>query len=246
VKKLQTEDGRIIQKKIDGKLSPREEEQFYELIKISPEARRLFQRLSKLHERLEENSKSIPPIDLSEEIMQQINDRQKVQITGRTKTIRFMPAHSKRLLAYAAVLLLGLFVGGLATYLGTDGQRPGARDISGTMAKTPETGFYYNENGTKIDIRDFKANGFRAVLVSVSTRDSVYCTIEETQNESSDGYVKLLFSEGVFRKTETINLEERYLCYGKIVFLVDKNDNFKTPKVRFIKEGKVFCEFKPE
>lgn len=247
MKKLQTEDERIIQKKVDGNLSPREEEQFFELIRISPEARRLFQRLSKLHEGLEEDSKNIPSIDFSGEIMQQINDQKKTQTSGKTKTIRFTLTHNRQFFYYAAVLLLGLFVGGIATYFGTDGKRPDTRAISGTIAKTPETGFCYNNDGTEINIRDFEASGFHATLIVISTRDSIYCAMQGTQNESSGKLpVNLLFTEGVFQKAETTGSEERYLCWGKIIFLVNKNDNFKISKVWFIKEGNVVCEYKPK
>lgn len=243
---MEKQDEIIIQNKIDGTLSAREEERFNELIKTSPEARRLYHNLANLQHSLEDDSMKIPTIDLSQGIMQAVEARQGTQSPAPKKPVIFTLTYRSQLLAYAAMLVVGLVIGSIAMYIGAGSKTPANRDISGTMAKNTGTDYYYSEAGTEIKVQGFKSDEFQIVTIAVNTVDSIYCVIPGDEKRLPEEIVTPMFSDGKFQLSKEHNSELTYLCRGKVIFLATKNDNFKPLNVRFIKQDKMVYEFEPE
>jgi hypothetical protein len=238
MKKLEKQDEMIIHHKIDGNLSEKEEERFNELIRMSSEARRLYQNLLSLHLSIKHDAKKIPSIDFSQEIMKAVKNK------------RLMPDHkiadilSYPAFRYAAFLLIGLFLGSFVTYLvhSTD-EKPEGLSISGTMANTAGKDNSYHEDGTGIKIQEFESGEFRMITVAVNTRDTVQCIINCKEGKSSDESADLLFSSGKFDLAKGNDDEIGYDCTGHHVFVINKN-KIQATGIRFKKKNKLIYELK--
>jgi hypothetical protein len=244
MKKLEKQDEMIIQNKIDGTLSAQEEKRFKELISTSAEARRLYQSLLNLHLSLKHDSKGIPSIDFSHEIMETVEEKRFASKKKRSGLFPFIPGN--QFPAYAALLLVGLFIGSMVTYLAVSpGKNQSLMSISGTMAKTSENESAYQEAGTVIKVREFESGEFSLLTVAVNTIDSVYCTIPYTGEKLTEQAVNLLFSSGKFELVKETDRELSYLCIGNNIFIINKNIIPVTSSIRFIKRNKLMYQIKP-
>jgi len=236
----------IIQKKIEGVLSAREEEQFNELIKTSPEARSFYQKMAILHHTLEFDSGRIPEIDFSDQIIQALKPVKIIRRPFLEKVQHFYVVNRRQILAYAAILMIGLTFGSVATYLAiSQVKMPDAKEVSGTIAKPTGDGYAFNQAGTGIKIQNFKSDDFRMVIVDIETIDTVLCTIRDVHNLESMQNIKLLFSNGNFQMVKKDVEEQRYLCSGKNVFLVNNIDSFNMGSISFSRKDKLIYAYKP-
>jgi hypothetical protein len=235
----------IIQKKIDGVLSASEEEQFDELIKTSPEARSFYQKVAILHHTLEFDSGHIPEIDFSDQIIQALEHDRIIRRPFLEKVQHFYVGNRRQILAYAAILMIGLIFGSVATYLGiSQVKMPDAEVVSGTIAKPTGDGYTFNQAGTGIKIQNFKSDDFRMLIVDIETIDTVLCTIRDGQVAESSGNVKLLFTKGNFQIAKKDEGGLSYLCNGKNVFLVNNVDSFNMGSISFSRKDKLIFEYK--
>ena len=239
---LKAKDEIIIQCKIDGTLTEAETARFNKLIETSPEARALYRQLLDLHHVLQADSKEIPLRDISGDVMQLLSEK--------TTAKRQLPKHSgafsiqfrKNFLAYAAILLLGLVIGSLATYLRTSTETwSDITAVTGTMVQSHETAYLYNKNGTKIKMQQFNSDSFHLLTYAINTKDTVYCTISGIGNELAEQNVELLFAEGSFQLTSANDGVLKYLCVGKNIFQIKGMENTSF-NIRFTNKNKVICE----
>jgi hypothetical protein len=244
MKKIKKQDQIIIRKKIDGVLSAREEEQFNYLIKTSPEARSFYQKEAILHHSLKYNSSHIPKIDISDQIIQAVSP---LKIIRRkfSKNIRlFISVRRSQFLAYAAVLMIGLILGSIATYIGgAHVKMPDVNEVSGTIAKSSGDGYLFNQAGTGIKVHNYKSGDFRTLIVDIVTIDTVLCTIRDGQKAESSQNIKLLFSNGNFLIVKEDECEQSYRCSGKNIFLINNVDRFNMGSVRFTRKDKLIYEY---
>jgi hypothetical protein len=245
MKKLDKQDEMIIHNKIDGTLSAQEEERFNELIRTSSKAQRLYQSLLNLHLSLKHDSKSILPIDFSHEIMGTVVEK---RITPQKKKSYLFPViFGDQWLAYVAILVVGLFIGSIVTYLAISPEKNQfVRSISGTMAKTAENEFSYQKAGTEIKVQEFESGGFSLYTIAVNTLDSIYCIIPYKGEKLTEQGVNLLFSSGKFELAKETGSELSYLCTGNNIFVVNKNSIPIASSIRFINKDTLLYEVKAE
>jgi len=141
MKKLEKQDELIIQNKIDGILSVKEEERFNELIRTSSEARRLYQSPLSLHLSMRQDSNKIPPINLSPGIMNAVKRKQLNKNRTKSGILSY-------LLRYAAIL--SAFTIGFAIGMSIQSPRIEDHQVSGTVGKVNN---YRNTKATEADIR---------------------------------------------------------------------------------------------
>jgi hypothetical protein len=245
MKKIKKQDQIIIRKKIDGVLSPSEEVLFNELIETSPEARSFYQKEAIMHHCLEYNSSHVPEIDLSDKIIQAVKPIKIIRRPFSKKIQLFTSVNSSHILAYAAILMIGLILGSIATYFGaTHIILPDASEVSGTIANPVDDGYSFNRKGTAIKVQNFKSGDFRMVIVDIETTDSVLCTIRDCQKTVSVQNIKLLFSDGSFQTAKQDEIEQSYLCRGKNIFLINNVDRFNTGSIGFSRKDKLIYEYK--
>jgi hypothetical protein len=243
--KISKQDQVIIQKKIDGTLSAGEEGQFKVLIETSPEARNFYRKMAILHRTMEFNSSQVPEIDYSEEIMQKVWAK---EITRRPLTGKihlFTSVSHRQFLSYAAILVIGIIFGSLATYIGTAHfSVPDANEISGTIAKPGGNGYSWNKAGTGITVQNYENGNFRMLLIDVKTNDTIFCHIQDEQKTVTSGNIKLLFSDGLFQTAKQDEKELSYQCSGQCVFLVNNVGPFERGRIRFTRNNHLIYEFK--
>lgn len=235
------EEESLIQNKIDGLLTPEEEELFNELIERSLEARKLYQELLEVHRSINADAQNIPVVDFSKEIMKAIASKQEVG-QGKSKIIRFLAIRSN-LLAYAAILFVGLFIGSIATYLGTSTNQPlNKSSLSGTIADESMQNFRYNDDTTEIAVREIADQKLKYTLIAINTIDSLQCCITTNSKTFNDKNIELWFGDGKFRLTETTENGFQYLCSGSVVFQINRmeNTNAQDPVlVSFMRKGQI-------
>lgn len=236
---MKKEDELLIQNKIDGLLTLAEEGRFVELIEKSSQAREYYKELLELHRAIEHDSENIPVIDFSNEIMQAVNTKQQV---GRAKSsfVRFSILRSN-LLAYAAILFVGLFIGSIATYLGTSTNQPiDKNSLSGTIADEPKQNFHYNDDTTEIAVREIGDREINYTMIAINTVDSLQCCIAASSKAFTDKNIELWFTDGKFMLKDTTKNELQYLCSGSVVFQINRMASTNTLDpfmIRFIRNG---------
>lgn len=236
---MKHKDKILIQKKVDGQLSPPEEKQFKKLIDTSSKARKFYRELIMIDHHLEEDAKNTKPVDVSQEILRRIKSRT-VQHTSAKRSGRVItPVFRQNLLAYAAILITGIIIGSAITFFGTHrGNEPGTEQIAGTIASLPDNTYHYNKNGTEITTAEFKSGKFIITTIAVHTRETVHCRILPEKNNLTGDQVTRLFTDGLFQQLESTEGELQYACTGNVVFQINRSgqNNSSCPMVlEFIK-----------
>lgn len=242
-----TKEEWMIQRKLDGNLSAHEEEQFNDLMRSSAEARSFYQSLLNLHHTIKNDSENIPDIDVSTVVLQRLEENQHVPVRSPGKKMRlFRPASPRTLLAYAAILLTGLLIGSVATYMTKTGQRPARNTLSGTMAKNEGMEGYYAKNGTEIKIQKTEHGNFRLLTFALATDDTIHVTINGEGDKLDKEQVLLLFSEGIFQFMAGNDKSLGYRCSGKHIFQITDERLIKSMNISFSRNNEIFYELNPK
>ena len=243
MKELEPQDELIIQNKIDGNLSAEEEIYFKELIRTSPQARKFYEDLLSLQHALGMDSKFIPPVDLVEEILPVVKSKQKPAKKEMDTWQFWVYLSQANFMAYAAILLVGLFVGSLITYLGVStNQLTDERQFSGTISARPAMNFDYNQDGTQIKVQELLTPKVKLVTVFIQTGIPVQCSISGINSKISEKNILLQFAEGKFLPVASSDEALQYSCSGWIVFQIKGNPDTGLPNklsLAFSKNGKV-------
>jgi hypothetical protein len=243
MKTLEPKDELLIQNKIDGNLSAEEEIEFRELIETSPHARKFYEDLLSLQHALGMDSKGIPPVDFVEEILHVVKSKQKPP-KPEMDTRQFWAFLSQiNFMAYAAILLVGLFIGSLMTYLGnSNNQLTDERQFSGTISALSAMNFDYNQDGTQIKIQELITPKVKIATIFIHTEEPVQCSISGNDAKVIEKNILLQFADGKFLPLESGNEALQYSCSGWIVFQIkgvtDTNSPNKLSLV-FTKNGTV-------
>lgn len=225
--KLKSEEEIIIQSKIDGTLSAEEEKQFDNLIRSSEEARNLYNELAGLDQSLKHDAESIPVIDFSGEIME--------NVSTDVKTIKMTSVILKRWLSYAAVLAVGLFIGGLGVYVGTSSfDTPDVRQISGTMTKPSDGKLVYSKDGNEIEIQQTEYGKWKLLTVAVTSLDNIDIEITDETEKLKESDVSLALSSGKFDLKESRSGKLCYTNNGDNIFQINQTGISGKLKIRFV------------
>lgn len=221
MKTLEPKDELLIQNKIDGSLSAGEEIWFDKLIENSPQARKFYEDLLILQKAMESDSKSIPSVDFTEEIVPAVKSKQKPPKPEMSTSQFWIFLTNANFMAYAAILLVGLVIGSLVTNRGIpSGQMPDERQFSGTISALPALNFDYNQDGTQIKVQELLTPKVKITTVYIHTELPVQCKISGTSPAITDKNILLQFADGQFLPMETGNEMLQYSCSGWIVFQI--------------------------
>lgn len=230
MKTLEPEDELLIQNKIDDNLSAEEEIVFSKLIETSFLARKFYEDLLLLQHILGMDSKYIPHVDFSKEIMPVVKDKQK-PLKLEMNTRQFWAYLSQvNFLAYAAILFIGLFIGGIVTYLGTStNQIANESQFSGTISALPAMNFDYNQDGTQIKVQELLTPKVKIATVFIHTEEPIQCSISGSNAKVIEKNILLQFAEGEFFPVESGNEALQYSCSGWIVFQIKGTTDTNSP-----------------
>jgi hypothetical protein len=240
IKKL---DQEIIQRKIDGVLSPEEEHKFKALMDSSPAALESYRKISLVHHTLKFNTSHIPEVNFADAIMEKIEADKSALKLAAGKFRFFTFGDSRQIMAYAAVLLAGLILGSIFTYYGTTHSgMTEAQQVTGTVARHKGNDLSFSNSGTDINIRKIESGRFLAMIIEVSTLDTIYCSLRsESQTNSLPEEIQTLYSEGQSIVTKQ---GRGYLCQGKNIFLVNNAERLMPGSITFSRNGKTIYEYK--
>jgi len=243
--KFNPEDEIIIQNKVDGNLSEEEEKRFDELIENSSEARIFYKKLIELDLSLKNDSRDIPAIDFSDDIIEKVRPA-KSQSQSAKKTILFSSASVKQLISYAAVLLTGLLIGGIGAYVGTTNTKPDARDISGTIINHAENNQEYSKDGTDIKVQQLKSGKWEILTVAVNSQETVQIEISDKSGKITANDVTLQLSDGKFHFDGVANGKLNYASMGNNVFQINLTEITEKINIHFIVDNQVLFEAESE
>ncbi|MFA5302649.1 MAG: hypothetical protein WC395_08190 [Bacteroidales bacterium] len=200
---LTDKDILIIQKKIDGTLTSKEEDLFRELTGSNPDAGALYKELLHVQQTLHEDVSRIPAVDVTGNVMAAIKRKSTVKKVS-------LPGW-KRYYAYAALLVVVFTLGVLAANymippLGTWKNE----DIAGTMAGKHTSAFKDHDEGIEIDVEEFRKEGLFVNTLFVKSRDSLKVEFIPGQDHS-----EIIFFRRIWPGNETEpHVERSHYVYG--------------------------------
>ncbi|MBP7507474.1 MAG: hypothetical protein KA807_06625 [Prolixibacteraceae bacterium] len=236
MKKLETKDILLIQKKIDGDLSSKEEEKFNNIIETSNEAKKYYKQLLSIHLSLNEDSDKIKKINITDNVFSKIeNKRVKNKNQG---LIFYISNHRRQILSYAAILIIGIFTGFIADQIAGGNDIPESKEVTGTIIKNSDNIFKFKEEGIEILAQRFDSEKIKMYTISVNTMDSIFIQIENNSKILSKENVEIIFSNGEFSSIESSKEKLSYLCKGEVILQIIGSEDLLNSKILFLKEGR--------
>jgi hypothetical protein len=218
----------LIQKKVDGQLSATEEKQFDKLIAQSAEAQKYYNEIKKIDKLLTSDAKRTKVFDNTRSIMNTISESN-VQHT-KTKTRLFTP----RLMKYAAILIVGVFMGAAFSYTFFNSAEIDNTMLSGTMANKTDEQILFADGQTKVVLQTIDAKELKIALFRVTTNELINCEITNTGHEQLQ-IVALKNKANLSGETETNN---QLIITGNTTFQIIFNSN-ETPKIKLVRDNEL-------
>ncbi len=235
MRRINNTDISLIQKKIDGDLSPGEEEKFNTLIKTSVEAQKYYFELLGVHSLLTEDSEKIKKIDITEQVFSSIeNKRLKNKKSG---VYIFISNYKKQIISYAAIFIIGIISGYIVNQIAGGNNIADSKQISGTFLNNPEADYSFNKNGTEIRAQQFENRDFNLYTISVKSSDLLNILINNNAQKITNENINVISANGEFNYVETSNNEIKYLSKGEIIFQIITTNELRNTKILFSKEG---------
>jgi hypothetical protein len=183
---LTDKDILIIQKKVDGTTTSKEEGYFRELTGSNPEAGALYKELLHVQQTLRNDVSRIPTVDVTGDVMAAIKRKSTVK--------KVFLAAWKRSYAYAALLVLVFTLGVLAAnYLIPPAGTWNNEDIAGTLAGKHTSAYKNHEEGLEIDMEAFRKEGLFVNALFVKSRDSLKVEFIPGQNHSENLFFRRIW-----------------------------------------------------
>lgn len=232
---------KLIQKKIDGALSPKGEDKFSRLIAKSEEAKILYERLLILDQLIKNDSKNIKNVDLSDSILDSLTTGGKKNIP--IKTLQFK-LNKQNLFKYAAILILGIFIGGTAgiLFFGNNSEID-QQTIKGTIErKTTDFSIFSDEN-TSISIQDIYTENISIAIINIKTVNPVECEISGRLHKITQLEIEPLVNNlniGLYKEEDN---RLKYMINGPVVFQV-KNQSGNSLELNFYRDNKTIAQKK--
>ena len=218
----------LIQNKVDGMLSHREEDQFAALLEASPQAVDLYRKLLAVHEEMYSSAARIPEIDITKQVMRRIE--------GKTFLHKLFTG-SGRVYAFAAALVLFFVLGMLAaTYLVPSLRNLSQEELAGAMMRKKTTLWSFHDTGIDIEVQQQQEGDLVIYRASVFTADSLNVEFSSPGEPVNVNLLKIIDFDGLAQKMENTDHKISYICQGNTVFtLTDPPDR---SSLTFSLEGK--------
>ncbi|MBN1927225.1 MAG: hypothetical protein JW798_15435 [Prolixibacteraceae bacterium] len=232
---MKKKDEILIQQKIDGQLRPAEEAKFNQLIAKSGKAKTLYERLLAVDLAIKNDSKNINETDLSDSILETINNNKNL------KTLKFRKINHE-LLKYAAILILGILLGGTAGIMFIGNNEQIYKDsISGTITKNIQESKVFTDENTTIEVQGVNLDNSTVTFVAIETSKTIECIIANNNKTISINDVKPLINDTNIELAEENKNSFKYIVNGPVVFQIKNNSN-KALEICFIHDNKILVK----
>lgn len=223
----------LIQKKVDGLLSPSEEKQIDKLIEQYTDVRDHYNEIKKVDKLLESDAKSTTTFDNAHSIMNAIGNSHFQQRKPKRRLLTPM------LMKYAAILILGVFTGTVFTYTYFNSNKIDDTILSGTMAHKIDKQSLFADRHTKIELQTINSQEIKIAILRVETDELINFEIHNTGKEQ----VQIV---ALKNKTNLAGLSEptkQFAIAGNTTFQVIFNSK-NTPELKFVRSNKMIARKK--
>ncbi len=201
----------IIQKKVGGTLTAKEEDLFRELTASNPEAGKLYKELLNVQRTLRDDVSGIPDVDVTGDVMATIKRKSTVK--------NVFLAGWKRYYAYAALVVLVFTLGVLAAnYLIPPLGTWNNEELAGTMAGQHAASFKDHEEGIEIEMEKYRNEGLLVYMLFVTSRDSLNVEFVPGQEHSEILYFKRIWPGNEPEALLEQNHNEDLVCGENAIF----------------------------
>lgn len=212
--KLTIEEEILITNMVTNELSSDEELKFNHLINTSAMAKEMYEEQLRVHNSLVNGADCLPEIDISEKVMTKINTHQKRKIMSGISTNQF--------LRYAAVLILGCFIGGAVSYMAGTNSDINVNQLAGTLVKTDSKIVEYTKDGVSIKVDRLENETFRVMTIAVNANatDVVQCIIDNADKSLTEDDIDLTYTRNVYVTSDLHSNDFELSCIGSNVFII--------------------------
>ena len=164
-RKLET----LVNRKLDGTLTPEEQRELDRMVAEDPEARRYLEEMDTLDASLRQVPREEAPPGLSDKVMDKIRGERK---TGKGGLIRNLHEQSRRMLRYAAILFIGLVLGAAATILFTEDRSLYDTDeMVGSMTARAGQKLAFSQDDWQLQVNPMRVDNLLILVFSAASDD---------------------------------------------------------------------------
>jgi len=171
---------KLIQKCLEGDLSPEEDARLKEMLSSSDEAASLYRQMELLDEELKANVSKVYDIDIdiTEKVMQRIEQKQKEQFSLAPLFDIFNRFFASFRLQYAVAVLAGVLIGSFATFfLSAPSDIPRVEMLSGTVSASRSDAISLTRDHTSVKIVPYEIGEMLYLNFMVQSREDVEVSV---------------------------------------------------------------------
>jgi hypothetical protein len=159
----------LVNKMLDGQLTPKERLELEELVSASADAETYFKQMQQLHASLSEVELESKNIEVSQEVMKRVGGN-----TGFTGPTIMRTLLNRNTMRYAAILVIGLLLGSMLTYvLLSDTNRINRIDASATLSGQGNKSYFYSGEGWMINFNPYVLDNEISFIIISRSEDSI-------------------------------------------------------------------------
>jgi hypothetical protein len=167
---MKKKDKILIQQKIDGMLSDAQEKAFQLLMLNSAKARDFYEKLCLIDQRLKTDAAGVSDLNLCPGVMDNVPVNKNFEVSNR----KLITLRTNSILKYAAVLLVGLFLGAtFSTIILSKNEFADKNDLYGTIIKRSGSKTLYSNGATSIHLQSMLSGNVSINLFTIETNSEV-------------------------------------------------------------------------
>ncbi len=176
IKKKQLET--LVNRKLDGSLTPEEQQELDRMLAEDPEASRYLQEMEAMEASLRRVPRAQAPAGLPEKVISRISSTQGAGSSKGSATkgglIRHLHVQSRTLLRYAAILFVGLVLGAAATVLFLeDRSLPATDEMVGSMTARAGQKMAFSQEGWQMQINPMRVDNMLILVFSAASNEAL-------------------------------------------------------------------------
>ncbi len=168
----------LVNKRLDGSLTPEERQELDRMLSEDPEARRYLQEMEEMEASLRRVPKAQVPDGLPEKVISKISGTQGADSSKGSATqgglIRHLHMQSRTMLRYAAILFVGLVLGATATVLFTEDRSMLATDeMVGSMTARTGQKLSFAQEDWQVQINPMRVDNMLILVFSAASEETL-------------------------------------------------------------------------
>ncbi len=222
---ISTELELLVNRKLDGTISPDEQDTLHRIVSESDEARRYLRDMEQLDASLRNFASDRAEPELSSTVMERVRQEQQHVFEANKKSL---PLHfriqGRQLLRYAAVLIVGLLLGSAVTQMVQPGRMfQDTTEMVGTMAARSGQKLAFSQDDWQVQINPMIVD--QMVILVFSAASDQPLDVNLSFNTQAYRLIRARQLSGTDRGSAMQSGAVRFGVSGKIVYQVVLNQN---------------------